>query len=75
MKTVRRLIDNPRVFDTVMVLMALNRVNTEFDREKSAAIRRGIRWVLGMQGKDGGWASFDKDNDHWPKCDHPGTRR
>ena len=40
--------------------MALNRVQTPFEREKSAAIRRGIRWVLGMQGKDGGWASFDR---------------
>jgi squalene-hopene/tetraprenyl-beta-curcumene cyclase len=65
----------PDVDDTAMVLMALNRVRTEFDREKSAAIRRGTRWVLGMQGKDGGWASFDKDNDKWlftqvPFADH-----
>jgi squalene-hopene/tetraprenyl-beta-curcumene cyclase len=65
----------PDVDDTIMVLMALNRVNTPFDREKSAAIRRGIRWVLGMQGKDGGWASFDKDNNKWlftqvPFADH-----
>jgi squalene-hopene/tetraprenyl-beta-curcumene cyclase len=44
----------PDVDDTIMVLMALNRVDTDFDREKSAAIRRGTRWVLGMQGKDGG---------------------
>jgi squalene-hopene/tetraprenyl-beta-curcumene cyclase len=55
--------------------MALNRVQTDFDREKSAAIRRSIRWVLGMQGRDGGWASFDKDNDKWlftqvPFADH-----
>jgi squalene-hopene/tetraprenyl-beta-curcumene cyclase len=65
----------PDVDDTIMVLMALNRVMTPFDREKSAAVRRGIRWVLGMQGKDGGWASFDKDNDKWlftqvPFADH-----
>jgi squalene-hopene/tetraprenyl-beta-curcumene cyclase len=65
----------PDVDDTVMVLMALNRVQTDFDREKSAAIRRGIRWVLGMQSKDGGWASFDKDNNKWlftqvPFADH-----
>jgi squalene-hopene/tetraprenyl-beta-curcumene cyclase len=65
----------PDVDDTAMVLMALNRVSTEFDREKFAAIRRGTRWVLGMQGKDGGWASFDKDNDKWlftqvPFADH-----
>lgn len=65
----------PDVDDTIMVLMALNRTQTPFDREKSAAIRRGIRWVLGMQGRDGGWASFDKDNDKWlftqvPFADH-----
>jgi squalene-hopene/tetraprenyl-beta-curcumene cyclase len=65
----------PDVDDTIMVLQALNRVQTPFDREKSAAIRRGIRWVLGMQGRDGGWASFDKDNDKWlftqvPFADH-----
>lgn len=65
----------PDVDDTIMVLMALNRVLTPFDREKSAAIRRGLRWVLGMQGKDGGWASFDKDNNKWlftqvPFADH-----
>jgi squalene-hopene/tetraprenyl-beta-curcumene cyclase len=65
----------PDVDDTIMVLMALNRVQTPFDREKSAAIRRGIRWVMGMQGRDGGWASFDKDNDKWlftqvPFADH-----
>ena len=65
----------PDVDDTIMVLMALNRTSTDFDREKAAAIRRGIRWVLGMQGRDGGWASFDKDNNKWlftqvPFADH-----
>ncbi|MCX7886861.1 MAG: squalene--hopene cyclase [Verrucomicrobiae bacterium] len=61
--------------DTSMVLMALNRTQTPFDREKSAAIRRGIRWLLGMQCRDGGWAAFDKDNDKYiftqvPFADH-----
>ncbi len=65
----------PDVDDTIMVLMALNRVSTSFDREKSAAIRRGTRWVLGMQCGDGGWAAFDRDNDKWlftqvPFADH-----
>jgi len=53
----------PDVDDTIMVMMALNRVQSDFDREKSAAIRRAIRWVLGMQCSDGGWAAFDRDND------------
>jgi len=26
-----------------------------------AAADRGIRWLLGMQNKDGGWAAFDRD--------------
>jgi squalene-hopene/tetraprenyl-beta-curcumene cyclase len=65
----------PDVDDTIMVLMALNRTQTPFDREKSAAIRRGIRWILGMQCRDGGWAAFDKDNDKYiftkvPFADH-----
>lgn len=65
----------PDVDDTIMVLMALNRVQTSFDREKSAALRRGVRWVLGMQCRDGGWAAFDKDNDKYiftrvPFADH-----
>ena len=65
----------PDVDDTIMVLMALNRVATSFDREKSAAIRRGIRWVLGMQCGNGGWAAFDRNNDKWlftqvPYADH-----
>jgi squalene-hopene/tetraprenyl-beta-curcumene cyclase len=65
----------PDVDDTIMVLMALNRVQTDFDREKAAAIRRGLRWVLGMQCSNGGWAAFDRDNDKWlftqvPFADH-----
>ncbi|MDA0833509.1 MAG: terpene cyclase/mutase family protein [Planctomycetota bacterium] len=26
------------------------------------AIRRGARWIIGMQSADGGWGAFDKDN-------------
>ena len=29
---------------------------------KLDAMRRGLNWLCGMQGKDGGWASFDVDN-------------
>ncbi|MCS7048345.1 MAG: squalene--hopene cyclase [Verrucomicrobiae bacterium] len=65
----------PDVDDTIMVLMALNRLQTPFDREKAAAIRRGLRWVLGMQCSNGGWAAFDRNNDKWlftqvPFADH-----
>lgn len=47
------------------------------------AIRRGVRWLIAMQGKDGGWGAFDADNDRKiltrvPFADHnamidPGT--
>lgn len=40
-----------------------------------AAIDRCVTWLMGMQNKDGGWASFDKDNNrqflcHVPFADH-----
>ncbi|MCA1597225.1 MAG: squalene--hopene cyclase, partial [Chloroflexi bacterium] len=33
--------------------------------------RRAINWVLGMQCKSGGWASFDVDNDRSLLCEFP----
>ncbi|HEY3735237.1 MAG TPA: squalene--hopene cyclase [Streptosporangiaceae bacterium] len=38
------------------------------------AVRRGVRWLTGMQSKDGGWGAFDADNDRQvitklPFCD------
>lgn len=27
------------------------------------AISRGVRWITGMQNRDGGWGAFDRDND------------
>lgn len=27
------------------------------------AISRGVRWIAGMQNRDGGWGAFDRDND------------
>jgi squalene-hopene/tetraprenyl-beta-curcumene cyclase len=27
------------------------------------AISRGVRWIVGMQNRDGGWGAFDRDND------------
>ncbi|MBS0261055.1 MAG: terpene cyclase/mutase family protein [Planctomycetes bacterium] len=28
-----------------------------------SAISRGVRWIAGMQNRDGGWGAFDRDND------------
>jgi squalene-hopene/tetraprenyl-beta-curcumene cyclase len=50
----------PDVDDTVMVAMALKRMNTP---RATAAAERGVKWVLAMQNTDGGWAAFDKTDD------------
>lgn len=51
----------PDVDDSAMVLIALARLNLP---EKKGAVARGLGWLLGLQGKDGGWAAFDRDNNH-----------
>jgi squalene-hopene/tetraprenyl-beta-curcumene cyclase len=54
----------PDVDDTAEVLIALLRVRLP-ESERAAlrqALDRGVRWVLSMQCRNGGWASFDKDN-------------
>ena len=49
--------------DTAEVVLALRRVDLgERNAENRAAIRRGLRWLEGMQCKDGGWGAFDADN-------------
>jgi squalene-hopene/tetraprenyl-beta-curcumene cyclase len=52
----------PDLDDTAMVLMALEKVQgLDADRTRLAK-ERGLGWFLGMQNQDGGWASFDADN-------------
>jgi squalene-hopene/tetraprenyl-beta-curcumene cyclase len=52
----------PDIDDTAEVVLALRRVEVP-DRElRDASIDRGVRWLLGMQSCDGGWAAFDADN-------------
>jgi squalene-hopene/tetraprenyl-beta-curcumene cyclase len=65
----------PDVDDSAVVLMALEKVKGLDDDRVRAVKERGLGWVLGMQGTDGGWASFDADNDrlylnHIPFADH-----
>jgi squalene-hopene/tetraprenyl-beta-curcumene cyclase len=48
----------PDTDDTAEVLLALRRVNVSSDE----AAQRGLRWLAGMQSKDGGWGAFDADN-------------
>ncbi|MFO0754587.1 MAG: squalene--hopene cyclase [Thermodesulfovibrionales bacterium] len=51
----------PDVDDTAVVLMFLNRYAGE-NAVTAQNLEKGLRWILGMQGKDGGWGAFDADN-------------
>jgi squalene-hopene/tetraprenyl-beta-curcumene cyclase len=62
----------PDVDDTAVVAMALHRADPDKYRE---SIARAVEWVLGMQGRNGGWGAFDADNEyyflqHIPFADH-----
>jgi squalene-hopene/tetraprenyl-beta-curcumene cyclase len=61
----------PDVDDTAMVLLALSRVRVSDATRQRLAMRRGLEWVLSMQNSDGGWASFDKDNNKTLLCEVP----
>ena len=62
----------PDLDDTAAVALALDRFDSARYRE---AIDRAVEWVIGMQSRNGGWASFDADNTHYylnhiPFADH-----
>ncbi|MEO5936924.1 MAG: squalene--hopene cyclase, partial [Terriglobales bacterium] len=65
----------PDVDDTAMVMLGLSKVTTSNERYQHETVNRAMDWLLAMQCKNGGWASFDKDNDkmvfqHIPFADH-----
>jgi squalene-hopene/tetraprenyl-beta-curcumene cyclase len=65
----------PDVDDSAMVCLALGQVEHPNGRYQRESVQRAIDWILSMQCKNGGWASFDKDNDrmvfqHIPFADH-----
>jgi squalene-hopene/tetraprenyl-beta-curcumene cyclase len=53
----------PDLDDTAMVLMALEKIRGLDPDRTRLAKERGVGWFLGMQNGDGGWGSFDADND------------
>ena len=65
----------PDVDDTAMVLLALAKIRGSDHAKQRACVKRAVDWLLAMQGKDGGWAAFDVDN-NWevlsyvPFADH-----
>src|SRR5258708_3263017 len=52
----------PDVDDSAMVLLGLDKVNNPRERYQHEVCNRAIDWIFAMQCKNGGWASFDKDN-------------
>jgi len=49
----------PDIDDTAIVLLALQRLDMP---QAADAVRRGLRWMIGMQSRDGGMGAFDADN-------------
>jgi squalene-hopene/tetraprenyl-beta-curcumene cyclase len=56
----------PDIDDTAMVLLGLQHTKANNQAALDACIKRAVRWLLGMQSKDGGWAAFDVDNNWEP---------
>jgi squalene-hopene/tetraprenyl-beta-curcumene cyclase len=54
-----------------MVLLALRHVEASDPKAQGAAEQRALRWLVGMQSRDGGWAAFDVDNDWKPLASVP----
>jgi squalene-hopene/tetraprenyl-beta-curcumene cyclase len=60
----------PDIDDTAEILLALGRVDlagtglasTGTSGRRHPAVQRGLRWMTGMQSRDGGWGAFDADN-------------
>ncbi|QPP05606.1 squalene--hopene cyclase [Streptomyces bathyalis] len=64
----------PDTDDTAEVVLALRRVRHHDRTRVDTAVRRAVRWSLGMQSRNGAWGAFDADNDspfpnRLPFCD------
>ncbi|MGE0406205.1 MAG: squalene--hopene cyclase, partial [Candidatus Korobacteraceae bacterium] len=52
----------PDVDDTAQVLLALGHADHPNQRYLRETMDRAVAWLLAMQCRNGGWASFDRDN-------------
>jgi squalene-hopene/tetraprenyl-beta-curcumene cyclase len=52
----------PDIDDTAEVLLALRRAVLPPGPGRADAMQRAVRWLVGMQSRDGGWGAFDADN-------------
>ncbi|MEU1630124.1 squalene--hopene cyclase [Streptomyces sp. NPDC020096] len=52
----------PDIDDSAEVVLALKRVAHPEQLRMKSAIDRGVRWIVGMQSKNGAWGAFDVDN-------------
>nr|BAI48070.1 tirucalladiene synthase [Goniophlebium niponicum] len=56
----------PDVDDSAAVVIALNCIKMPDEDVKNGAIARCLKWIAFMQGRNGGWAAFDRDsNQRW----------
>lgn len=53
----------PDIDDTAQVLLGLAHAQGSDAVAQQACTDRAVKWLLAMQGADGGWAAFDVDND------------
>jgi len=55
----------PDLDDTAVIVMAMGQAQRKNDGQTfDDAIVRGREWVVGLQSDDGGWGSFDVNNNH-----------
>lgn len=52
----------PDVDDTAAVVTGLAKIHPADLSDSDEAIQRGFQWALALQGSDGGWGAYDKDN-------------
>mgnify|MGYP000321337212 CR=1 FL=1 len=52
----------PDVDDTAAVISAMAKIHQAETSDFDEVLQRGFHWVMAMQGSDGGWSAYDKDN-------------